>query len=167
MNGPRNGSSRIPFDSAQGIVLSLRSRYSVLRNKVRSRRLRNSETAETTLPEEGHSHVSDTSSTNPWVNAHTQSTLSHRLSFDPGSGVIMLPEDDTWLAGEEDSSDEDYGNLTPPSGDGEGNTSQENLATPDSQLPSTPMTSPKRRHTTYYHHPERRRHTVPGAFPQS
>jgi len=169
VNGPLNGSS-IPFDSAQGVVLSLRNRYSVLRNKVRSQRSRNATNGETTdiaSPEEGHGHASDTSSTNPWANAHAQSTLGHRLSFDPGSGVIMLPEDDDWLAGEDDSSSEDYGNSTPPSGEGEGGPSQENLVTPDSRSPSTPLASPKRRHATYYHHPERRRHTAHGAFPQS
>ncbi|KAI6038575.1 hypothetical protein EDC04DRAFT_2694215 [Pisolithus marmoratus] len=75
--------SRAAADSTQGIVLSLRNRYSTLRNKIRSSR----------RPEE-RGHASDNSTTNPWAGARvsrTQSTLSHRLSFDPGSGVIMLP----------------------------------------------------------------------------
>ncbi|KAL4080029.1 hypothetical protein V8B97DRAFT_1929520 [Scleroderma yunnanense] len=171
VNGLRNGNSRAPIDSTQGIVLSLRNRYSMLRNKVRSsqrsRNAANRENTEMASPEEEHGRASDTSSANPWANARTQSTLAHRLSFDPGSGVIILPEGDDWLVGEEDSSDEDYGNSTPPSRDDQGNTSQEDLASIESQSPSTPLASPKRRHGTYYHHPERRRHTVPGAFPQS
>ncbi|KAI6026538.1 hypothetical protein BKA83DRAFT_4244721 [Pisolithus microcarpus] len=173
MNGVRNGNSRAVTDSTQGIVLSLRNRYSALRNKIRSsRRSRDTadgENAEVGSPVEERGHGSDNSTTNPWAGARgsrTQSTLSHRLSFDPGSGVIMLPEDDDWLAEEEDSSGEDYSNTSPPSGDGQGNLSQEDLGMSDDHVSSTPMTpSPKRRHATYYHHPGRRRATVPGAFP--
>ncbi|KAI6121185.1 hypothetical protein F5141DRAFT_1088440 [Pisolithus sp. B1] len=173
MNGARNGNSRAVTDPTQGIVLSLRNRYSVLRNKIRpSRRspdAADGENAEIASPVEERGHGSDNSTTNPWAGARgsrTQSSLSHRLSFDPGSGVIMLPEDGDWLAEEDDSSGEDYSNTSPPSGDGQGNPSQEDLGVSDDHLSSTPMTpSPKRRHATYYHHPGRRRATVPGAFP--
>ncbi|KAI5996071.1 hypothetical protein EDC04DRAFT_2801083 [Pisolithus marmoratus] len=111
VNSLRNASSRAAADS---------HRASTLRNKIRSSR-RPRDTAD---GENERGHASDNSTTNPWAGARvsrTQSTLSHRLSFDPGSGVIMLPEDDDWLAEEEDSSGEDYSNTSPPSGDGQGN----------------------------------------------
>ncbi|KIJ64119.1 hypothetical protein HYDPIDRAFT_112659 [Hydnomerulius pinastri MD-312] len=169
VNGLRNGITRTPLDSTEGIVLNLRNRYSMLRNKVRrSRTATNGETAAVASPQEEHALVSD-AGPNPWAEGRTgrteqsQSSLNHRFSFDPASGVIMLPEDDDWLAEDYDSSDEDYGNVTPPSGEGPSNASQENLSLNGS--PSPVMASPKRRHGTYYHHPERRRPTIPGAFP--
>ncbi|KAF9244266.1 hypothetical protein BU15DRAFT_86167 [Melanogaster broomeanus] len=158
MNGLRNGVTRTTLGSTQGIVLNLRNRYSMLRHKVavarRSRTTTNGETGEVTSPQEEHALVSDASASNPWADANagisrSQSALNHRLSFDPASGVIMLPEDDDWLAEDYDSSDEDYGNVTPPSEEGR------------------ITASPKRRHGTYYHHPERRRPSIPGAFPSS
>ena len=161
---------RIPLDSTHGIVLSLRNRYSMLRKKVtrRSRVSVNGEGDEVASPREVHPLVSDTHASNPWAEAdaasHTQNIIHHRLSFDPGSGVIMLPEGDDWLMDDDDDDDDssdEYGNATPPSGEAAGNTSQEDIAHPSSSTPA----SPKRRHGTYYHHPERRRPTIPGAFP--
>ena len=110
---------------------------------------------------------------NPWRDAASPSRrpsrtapvrLNHRLSFDGASGVIMLPDDGDWLIEDVDS-DEDYGiesdlgNLLENDG-GPGEASSQ---------PSNPaLLSPsKRRYGTYYHHPERRRQTVPGAFPRS
>ncbi|KAG8221618.1 hypothetical protein J3R82DRAFT_1895 [Butyriboletus roseoflavus] len=170
VNGHRNGLMRIPLDSTHGIVLSLRNRYSMLRKKVtrRSRIIANGEGDEVASPHEVHPLVSDTHASNPWAEAnagpsHAQHNIQHRLSFDPGSGVIMLPEGDDWLLDDDDDdSSDEYGNATPPSGDAASDTSQEDIAHPSSS--STPA-SPKRRHGTYYHHPERRRPTIPGAFP--
>ncbi|KAF8838304.1 DUF221-domain-containing protein [Paxillus ammoniavirescens] len=171
VNGLRHGGTRTPLDSTQGIVLNLRNRYSILRNKVmvrRSRTTTNAETVEGVSPIEEHALVSDARGSNPWADAdagmsHSQNSLSHRLSFDPASGVIMLPEDDDWLAEDYDSSDEDYGNVTPPSGEGQNAAPQDDLRLHGS--PPAATASPKRRHGTYYHHPERRRPTIPGAFP--
>jgi len=171
-NGHRTGLLRIPIHSTHGIVLSLRNRYSMLRRKV-TRRPRNAST--NGYHDNGldglsdvHPLVADTqsSSSNPWADAEagpSNDRLHHRLSFDPASGVIMLPEGDDWLIDDEDSSDE-YGNTTPPSGEATSdNASREDLAQSPS---STSPASPKRRHhTTYYHHPERRRSVIPGAFP--
>ncbi|KAG6332150.1 hypothetical protein ID866_6939 [Astraeus odoratus] len=158
VNGLRNGGSRTLIDSTQGIVLSLRTRYSKLRNKARPSRQSqnpiNGENGGVASPVEEHGHTSD---------ADTGAALGRGR----GSGVIILPEDDDWLGGEDDSSDEDYGTVSPPPGDDPGELSQEGLSPANEDPSSTPMTTPKRRHGTYYHHPERRRHTVPGASPQS
>ena len=161
VNGLRAGGTRY-HDANQGVVLNLRTRYSMLRGKGRAPRL----SPGGVLPDAGPS--------NPWVGSrvqqgsHSQSNLSHRLSFDPGSGVIMLPEGDNWLAEDDDDSEDDYGSMTPtPEGvHSPNNASQENLAATNGRSPSTPLASPgKRRHGTYYHHPERRRSTIPGDFP--
>jgi hypothetical protein len=178
VNGLRTGGMRVSSDANRGVVLSLRTRYGILRGKTRAPRLARSATdsiltdmgvleSQTGVPppEGGPS--------NPWVDAHarvgrgshSQSNLSHRLSFDPGSGVIALPEDSTWMVEDEDSED-DYGSMspTPEIAPSPNNVSQDNLST--SRSPSTPLASPsKRRHSTYYHHPERRRQTIPGDFP--
>lgn len=107
--------------------------------------------------------------------------LAHRLSFDDGTGVITLPDDADWLMEEVDSSDSeaDYGSTSPAAS---GTTEDEsraivddgdedalaNASTSSALLTSTPVSSPtKQRHGTYYHHPEKRRQTIPGAFPRS
>jgi hypothetical protein len=166
MNGYRNGLMRIPLESTHGIVLSLRKQYSMLRKKVTRR-------SQTTADGENEVHalVSDTHASNPWAEAvagptHAPNYQHHRLSYDPASGVIMLPEGDDWLMHMDDDDDDDSsdecGNATPQSGEVASNASQEDLG---HVLSSSPPTSPKRRHGTYYHHPERRKSSIPGAFP--
>ncbi len=91
----------------------------------------------------------------------SQSTQQvNRLSFDPASGVIVLPEDDWFL-----DSDEDYGDSTPPEGTSGGDGSEHTAGGTDGGPSPTSPTSSARRHSTYFHHPERRR-TIPGAFPR-
>lgn len=162
VNGYRNGLMRIPLESTHGIVLSLRKRYSMLRKKV----TRGSRTTADGENDEVHALVSDTHASNPWAESDagpSQNYQHHRLSYDPASGVIMLPEGDDWLMDDDDDdSSDEYGNATPQSGEAASNTSQEDLG---HVSPSSPPTSPKRRHATYYHHPERRRPSIPGAFP--
>ena len=68
--------------------------------------------------------------------------------------MIVLPEDSDWL-GEESDSDAEYVSSVE---------NQENSNTV-SELPRT--RSPTKRYATYYHHPERRRQSIPGAFPRS
>lgn len=102
--------------------------------------------------------------------------LHHRLSYDHASGVIMLPEGESWLDDDEDSdSDEDYGSPSPNTETASplidtmvpgGSAGVSGSLPSDAQSPATPS---KRRsvYSTYYHHPERRsRQTVPGAFEQ-
>lgn len=170
VNGHRDGLLRIPLNSTNGIVLSLHNRYSMLRKKVarRSRSTANGENSEGASPNEEHPLVSDAPASNPWAESDASPShahnLHHRLSFDPASGVIMLPEGDDWLVDDDDDvSSDEYGNATPRPSEVTSNASQENLG----PLSASPSASPKRRHTTYYHHPERRRATTPGAFPSS
>jgi len=86
---------------------------------------------------------------------------ANRLSFDPASGVIVLPEDDWFL-----DSDDDYGDSTPsPDGTSRGNGSENMAGGTDGGPSPTSPTSATKRHSTYFHHPERRR-TIPGAFPR-
>ena len=99
---------------------------------------------------------------NPWQDTQPRRpttqlqppSLQHRLSYDHGSGVIVLPESDDWLLEEDASSDED-----PES--------------PTRSVQSSPGVAPERnsslrkRYSTYYHHPERRRSTAPQQGPSS
>jgi hypothetical protein len=78
---------------------------------------------------------------------------NNRLSYDHASGVIMLPENSDWL-GEDSDSDTEYVSSTE---------NLENLSTV-SALPH--IRTPTKRYATYYHHPERRRQPIPGAFPR-
>ncbi|KIK42257.1 hypothetical protein CY34DRAFT_157349 [Suillus luteus UH-Slu-Lm8-n1] len=175
VNGHRAGGSRASPYVNQGIVLNLRNRYTMLRGKIRASRQSRPATDGTltdmSASENQDGSPPDAGPSNPWVDTRTargsqpHSNLNHRLSFDPASGVIMLPEDGDWLM--DDDSDDDYGTMSPtPEGvHSPNNASQENLLPTNGQSPSTPLASPsKRRHGTYYHHPERRR-TIPGSFP--
>jgi hypothetical protein len=67
--------------------------------------------------------------------------------------VIMLPEDTHWLDEESDSDAEYMSSVENPES-----------STHVSALPH--MRSPTKRYATYYHHPERRRQSIPGAFPR-
>lgn len=123
----------------------------------------------------------------------TNSTpLHHRLSFDHGSGVIMLPDDaEDWLDLDDDvdSDEEEHphhhnddllnseGNDLNGGGGGGGlEQSIASLASTDSTAATPGMavamgvSSPSRtsRYGTYFHHPERRRErqSIPGAFPR-
>ena len=78
---------------------------------------------------------------------------SNRLSYDQASGVIMLPEGSDWL-GEESDSDAEYMSST------------ENLERSNTVSTLPHIRTPTKRYATYYHHPERRRQSIPGAFPR-
>lgn len=130
----------------------------------------------------------DTTVGNPWEdaaarprNARTGSGsgggyLNHRLSFDVASGVIMLPDDGDWLVEDTDSDDDDDDDM----GEGEDENGglersvTETVVGEDAldaagtvSTPLTPTNSRASRYGTYFHHPERRRQVVPGAFPRS
>lgn len=180
----RDGDSR-----DQAVVLTLRKRYSVIRRDVRdfvndgvsisssplslpfgiglstSTSTHGQRIDEPTAP----SSWQNTVEVNPGADRpqtflhrpspeHSQSTpalLNHRLSFDHATGVIMLPEDGEWLLQEDSDSEE------------AADTRQQVLHQDDSDGDNTPelTTGTPGRHRTYYHHPERRRQTIPGAFP--
>lgn len=94
-------------------------------------------------------------------------TINHRLSYDFGSGVIVLPDDGIWLDSVDSDSDvddeiRDMGSQASPElaapEDGQG--VAEGL---DGQQTVNGLS--KTRYGTYFHHPERRWQSVPGAFP--
>ena len=115
-------------------------------------------------------------------NTRRSRTLNHRLSYDHASGVIMLPDEAEWLendvdSDEADSDDVDYGtelerSVTSLAGEGESSPlTLESRAvdgggtvgqTGQGQTQASPRIS---RYGTYFHHPERRRQNIPGAFP--
>jgi hypothetical protein len=121
---------------------------------------------------------------NPWVDTRPRTQrraserdalLQHRLSFDGASGVIMLPDDDDWLMEDvgSDSDSEDYGTLSvspsrepsnAPPADGGAHSDSEVIGERPASASGSPVEMRKRRQT-YFHHPERRRQTIPGAFP--
>lgn len=171
-------------DSGQAVVLTLRKRYSTVRRGQPSK----SRSSVAGLAA-GRSSSADSAAhvpppvDNPWQDSprppqpHRSQTapspLHHRLSFDPASGIINLPDDDEWLGADGDEEDpassdddEDYGTVTPtPVRGAEPNTNGEPASLPsDSPVLSSPARR-RRTHSTYYHHPERRiSRVVPGAF---
>ncbi|KAG6885015.1 hypothetical protein C0993_006540 [Termitomyces sp. T159_Od127] len=160
----RGDTSRVGKDN-EAVVLTLRKRRSSVRRSSSVPRAGTSTSAGT----QADVSADPTVVRNPWEDAHSRSnqndhTINHRLSFDVASGVIILPENGNWIDDSIDS-DEDYGNentggleqsITEASGAGEG----EPLTSP----PSSPSRSS--RYGTYFHHPERRRQVIPGAFPR-
>lgn len=166
--------------SGQAVVLSLRKRYSVVRRGGRTSTTRNSTTSRG-APVQDNVRGSTSSSgelsgdvtNNPWQESTTDSsqshhTINHRLSYDFGSGVIVLPDDEIWLDGMESDSEDDDGN-----GNIEGGQATPERAVPEDDQGSgssdgqTITGLSRTRYGTYFHHPERRWQSVPGAFPTS
>lgn len=125
----------------------------------------------TSMPNPWHDRESDpedrSSGARPFARrsqSQSQPPLNHRLSFDHATGVITLPDDGEWLLQNEDSDSEEGGTSREATqhevADGEpANTRLVDTA------PGEP--SGGARYRTYYHHPEKRRQTLPGAFPHS
>ena len=204
--------------SDQAVVLTLRKRYSIVKRGATRSLVAGSRvfgdlltpngadpSAQTPGSSGGGGAVEQGTTDNPWQetraagpSTHRAQTappaaMHHRLSYDFGSGVIVLPDDGDWLgiAGgvddvDEDDSEDDYGDTTglensqasldaaaagagaapgagameraaSSSSNGNGNGAEEHA------MGGTPG---KARHGTYFHHPERRRQTIPGAFPR-
>ncbi|KAF9070665.1 hypothetical protein BDP27DRAFT_1391889 [Rhodocollybia butyracea] len=174
--GPRNGA-----DPNQAVVLTLRKRSSVVRRSrvvslTNNASISPGATADASNPwEDSLSHARS-----PHRTQTTPNLLHHRLSFDHATGVIMMPDDENWLGDDADSDEEeDYGlgdetpairitrtQTEPALGTGSDAVSE------DEDSPPSPgpllAASPSRtsRYGTYFHHPERRRQTIPGAFPR-
>lgn len=145
-NGPPSAPITSPTDTTPAVVLTLRKRRSAAR------------TVPTRSQTEPVPRSADDASVNPWqdVPSGRHRHLSHRLSFDHASGVIMLPEDGAWLD-EESDSDEDNGTVR----SAPGLHTAETTGPQDREQPtetSALQASPGgRRYGTYYHHPERRK----------
>lgn len=173
VNSDRNGTRPHKDIGDQAVVLTLRKRYSVARSRSGRQQSqdgrRNSNVPGPSSREVPNASASDpTAIIDPWQDVRPEARrngLSHRLSYDHASGVIMLPDHD-WLEEEDDDSEEqDYGtengleqSVT------ESMINEETASSPASTSPAQPL-SRLSRYGTYFHHPERRRQTVPGAFP--
>lgn len=179
---------------AQAVVLTLRRRFSGLRRGARHLVNEGSEiTQSRSIPIFSSDHRAMPRETHdPWDEASTSaeegllrrretgvssSTLHHRLSFDPASGIIMLPDDGDWLDNldnTEQSSDDEgshgAGDAAPERSAAESMLNEDldtdGVDTSTPLMPTSPTTSRISRYGTYYHHPERRKQQIPGAFPE-
>ena len=165
------------------VVLTLRKRPSTVRNRRASRDFSRGIPGSSSANGVDQDPVHVAINSNPWEDTRPRHLRSgngsgnHRLSFDVASGVIMLPDDGDWLEHDMDSDEEDYGignnggldgSIAELSGDGGSVSVIDGERDEDSSgvTPTIPL-SPSRtsRYGTYFHHPERRRQPIPGAFP--
>lgn len=166
-SAPHNG------ERNEAVVLTLRKRFSTIRKGSRRKSVQfpmvNESEAEQPYTDQ------DPAALNPWSEAPAngtstsdQRTRSRVLSFDGASGVIALPEDAHWMMEDADTdSDEDYGTTPSPTSASEVGMTPSADAESSRSSPASQASPKKTRHGTYYHHPERRRQTIPGAFPRS
>jgi len=120
---------------------------------------------------------------NPWSDTRSERTgsgslqfpsfpHSNQLSFDPATGVIMLPEDGNWMDLDTDSSEEE----SSPARSGEEGHEVAGAQSAGGSVNGTPgagpsgsgggggsAPEPSGRRATYYHHPERKKR-MPGSF---
>ncbi|PVF96948.1 DUF221-domain-containing protein [Serendipita vermifera] len=91
-------------------------------------------------------------------------TLSNRLSFDPATGIITLPDGEEYYDRIAQDTDSDYGEV---SGETDSPEDHSGNSTPDPEAAAegAGTVGSRKRHSTYFHHPERRRSVIPGAFP--
>jgi hypothetical protein len=170
-NHDRSGGTRASKDSNQAVVLTLRKRYSVVRKSTRLAASSGRGPVDhlTSGMGEGLNEVqrdgtetSDSAVSNPWQDARpgrsqiTPAQLSHRLSFDHGSGVIVLPEDAEWLTPDPDSDSEDDYRSTSGLENSQPDLSSLSEVVLSTSAGISPVSPSKRRYGTYYHHPERR-----------
>lgn len=172
VNTGKQGKARAKLDEA--VVLTLRKRYSIGGRPRSKLNVEQMPLISTTEPQIGSPAAGNDILADPWRDHRSQGQsssdgnhLRRRLSFDNATGVITLPEDGEWLMEDADSdSEEDYGSIDHPASDtlaathGDAQTGEPSTST----APKQPQT-PRVHHGTYYHHPEKRRQTIPGAFP--
>ncbi|KAG5736119.1 hypothetical protein E4T56_gene6267 [Termitomyces sp. T112] len=165
VNHDHRGDTLRASKDSEAVVLTLRKRYSSVRGSSGISRAGPS----ISVGAQADASADPAVARNPWEDAHSRSgqnghNLNHRLSFDVASGVIMLPENGTWIDNPGDSDEEDYGNEN--TGGLEQSITEASVAGDDELLNASPA-SPTRtsRYGTYFHHPERRRQVIPGAFP--
>lgn len=166
--------------SGQAVVLSLRKRYSIVRRGGRTSTTGNSTRSRVAPVQDnvrgsasGSGELSGDVTNNPWQESTPDSsqshhTINHRLSYDFGSGVIVLPDDEIWLDGMESDSEDDDGNGNIEGGQAtpERAVSEDDQGSGSSDGQTITGLS-RMRYGTYFHHPERRWQSVPGAFPTS
>ncbi|KAH9943319.1 uncharacterized protein BXZ73DRAFT_40317 [Epithele typhae] len=165
-------------EGSPGVVLTLRKKYSVVRERPQSQASDESGSSDPSgsgtaadpggpPPTTERVEPSDRSvlDRNPWEEDRTPAArprprgqegrsntqIVRRLSFDAASGVIALPEDGSWLG--DDSDSDDYGEMAASTLAGSQAPSESSPL-----ISAGPSGSPSRkRYSTYYHHPERRK----------
>ncbi|KAG8813472.1 hypothetical protein FRC17_001557 [Serendipita sp. 399] len=100
----------------------------------------------------------------PWL------PLKKGETFDPATGIISLPDGEEFYARFDPNhdSDSDFGEITPETDTSSGDDQSANTSSHEQEPPAEgeqAQNTRTRRHSTYFHHPERRRHPIPGAFP--
>ncbi|CCM06528.1 uncharacterized protein FIBRA_08801 [Fibroporia radiculosa] len=168
-NGAETSSSASPQEANPAVVVTLRKRPSV---QGEGRKQPNASPGGSTEPADAAA-AAEEAILNPWQDVHPRrptgaptTPLHHRLSFDHGSGVIVLPEEDDWLEGDSDSDDivnEDADGIV-PGGALAGSVAsaqgvEESVGSTSSGRERVAGTSPGKRYSTYFHHPERRKGT--------
>ncbi|CEL63481.1 putative membrane protein YLR241W OS=Saccharomyces cerevisiae (strain ATCC 204508 / S288c) GN=YLR241W PE=1 SV=1 [Rhizoctonia solani AG-1 IB] len=162
-----------PADRNDAVVLTLRQRRTgrQRRNARHSSRTHTPGASSALNGRTGTPEAND----NPWREDSTASgsgiqsgngsqNAHHKLVFDHATGVIVLPEDSDWMGEDESSADEGPGPL--PTETVASPVDEESLPVPTPRSPLSPSAS-QNRHSTYFHHPERRRSRMPGGFPRS
>ncbi|KAL6304476.1 hypothetical protein BKA93DRAFT_825654 [Sparassis latifolia] len=160
-----DGSRTASDNPSVAVVLTLRRKFSVLRKDDPQTDRRNDpinrsagDAGEGVL-QYGQQTSVDEMTQNPWLEREQRRypvrtpAMTRRLSFDQGSGVIVLPEGEDWLEEDATDSDEDHGLPAVLADSQQSHPSRQ--ASDDQQS----ATLPARRYSTYYHHPERRRQT--------
>ncbi|CAE6531156.1 unnamed protein product [Rhizoctonia solani] len=157
-----------PADKNDAVVLTLRKRRTS-RQRREARRSSRAHTSGASSALNGHNGPPEASD-NPWRENSTGSgdrsgngseNNNHRLDFDHATGIIMLPEDSDWMGEDESSAEEEPAVLPTEAVVSPG--TEGNLPVPTPRSPSGSQS----RHSTYFHHPERRRPKMPGGFPRS
>ena len=149
-------------NGADAVVLTLRRKYTVLRKDVgrifgnNKRKVSADGVEEETRP----MARSETSSINPWrdaapgpsrpVPSASYPHTPHRMSFDQATGIIMLPDDEDWMEDPMASDSDDLNDSQTP-------TPERETPEPGAEAEGGTHRTVRRRHSTYYHHPERRR----------
>ncbi|TEB19621.1 DUF221-domain-containing protein [Coprinellus micaceus] len=98
-----------------------------------------------------------------------QRAVTEPLNYDHASGVIILPDEDGWLDEDDVDSDEGVNGLDQSMTESMMSLGEASTGT-DGERPvgeGSPLnTGRQSRYGTYFHHPERRRQQIPGAFPR-
>ncbi|KAF6743962.1 hypothetical protein DFP72DRAFT_931006, partial [Ephemerocybe angulata] len=189
VNSGRRDNHRATKDN-DAVVLTLRKRHSKTYRRNSSRPP--GESSSTAVVngfggEEGHVDPALVGASNPWRDPSpgrprhgVNRSMSAPLNYDHASGVIILPDEDGWLdedEGEDTSDDLGTGGLdqsmtesmisTLGGGEESGSTSGGGGGGGGGGGEGTPLNGTRQnRYGTYFHHPERRRQQIPGAFPR-
>jgi len=148
IDGPSNPNRSTAQGSNTAVVVTLRKRRSNVREGLRwkvnsAADQREAHAGQTDSLQNNVERADDEGLINPWndpVAGRTSAVTSHRrLSYDPGSGVIVLPDSDHWLTESDSDSDQDVSNETYQRQHTEGDIAE--------------RSDMHRRHSIYFHRP--------------